>query len=154
MARFDYYGLETDIQTILKADADVSAHWAERDPSILIEREMLFGMDECPAVIIYMDSRSAPSNLQGISSGQRTRFDLRLSLWVCEFHLDSVETASKNRDDLIGLVEVALMKDRTLGGKVGASWLDGGEFMTAQSDNGFISCGEITLVAEGLSTTV
>jgi hypothetical protein len=154
MARINYYAIEEAIKAILDADVDVQTHWDKRETRIIIEREIIFGMDECPCVLIYLDRREAPANMQGLSGGQRTRMSLHFSLWVAEFHLDSVAEASQNRDDLMGLVEVALMKERTLNDTVGVSWLDGGEFLTAQTDNGFISCGEILLAAEQVATTI
>ena len=152
MARLDYYAIENQIKTILEADSDVTGHWGERNTRVLIEREMVFGMDELPAVMIYLDRRDATPG-QPIAAGTRTRLQLRFSIWCVDFHLDSMAMACEARDDLMGLVEVALMKNRDLDGKVGASWIEGGEFMSAENDGSFIAAGEIVLVADGVSTT-
>jgi hypothetical protein len=153
MSRFDYYGLEQDIKNLIARDPGVLAHWGERDPRVLVERDLIFGMDELPCIIIYLKRRDAPSGMQSLSGGQRTRYRITLSIWVADFHFDDVAQACRNRDDLIGLVEVALMRDRDLGGKVGASWTEGGEFLNAETDKGFVSAGEIILIADGLATT-
>ena len=49
----------------------------------------------------------------------------------------------------------ALMKERTLRGTVNKSWLEGGEMPSARLPNGggFISGGEVILLADVLSTT-
>ena len=147
MARVNYFALEEAIQTILRADPTLSG------VSVEIEREIEFIDNAQSAVIIYLDGREAPEDMQRLAAGTRTDFHVMFTLWCMEFHLDSIAQAAKLRDDLIGKVEVALMKERTLNGNVQGSWLEGGEFLTADSGSGFLSAGEIKLVAKTHGTT-
>lgn len=148
MARVDYFDIQAEIKTILDADAGVSG----ANINIEIERDMNFSA-RFPACFIYLDSRSAPPDEQRLAAGTRTDFILRFSLWVFGINLNTLADACHQRDDAIGLIEIALMKNRTLSNKVNALWLDGGEFLTGNTDNGFISGGEIIVYAKTQGTT-
>src|SRR3990167_4581511 len=125
MPRLDYYKIEEAIQTILKADTSLVGVHVE------VEDEVIFGAESCPWLGIYLMSRSASSHLQGLSAGQRTRFQLNFSLWAWEYSLESQKDVMQRRDDLIGKVEVVLMNNRTLSvegvDNVAHLWLDGGD---------------------------
>lgn len=146
--RVDYYGIETAIKDILEADA---GNDLPDNLKVFIESQIAFNDEGCPGVYIYLDRRDAPPQIQRIAAGTRTDMEVDLSLWCAEFH-DSVEDASRLRDDLIGKVEVALMADRTLNDTVTAFWLRGGDFNMLQ-DNGFLSMGEIKMRARVVATT-
>ena len=141
MARVDYYALEQEIQAILQADAALAG------VRIVVEDEILFGAETTPWVGIYLDRRDAPADIQRIG-GTRTDYRLRFSIWCWEYSLDSVSTAARLRDDLVGKVEVALMGNRTLNDLVATSWLEGGEFMSARTQGSWLMGAEIVLVAE------
>lgn len=145
MARVDYYALEQAIADHLRKESELEGVRVE------IEKQIDFGVDS-DAVFIYLDRRDAPAEEQRLSAGTRTDFLLTFSLWCLAFHLDSVAAASELRDDLLGRVEVALMRDRTFGGLAGTAWLEGGEFDTLE-DNGFLSAAEVRLVVRAHATT-
>ena len=147
MARLDYYAIEEGIKTTLEADSALDG------VKIHIEEESLFSNDECPAIFIYIESRDAPIDMQRLAAGTRTDFQMRFSLWCVEFHLESIPKAAELRDDLLGNAEVALMKDRVLGGTVVKAWLEGGRFLSGEVEGGFIMAAEIILVADGIATT-
>lgn len=150
MARVDYYAIETQIQTILQADADLTG------VMVTVEEELIFGAESTPWIGIYLDRRDAPSDLQRLSAGQQTTFILAISIWCWEYSLDSLKKAIQLRDDLLGKTEVVLMKNRTLGGQVSKSWLEGGDMPSAKvpDSSAWLSGGEIILKAEVTSTTV
>lgn len=147
MARIDYYAIETEIKTILDADATLTG------TLITVEDELLFGAERTPWVGVFLERRDAGD--QSLSSGQRTRYNLRFSIWCWEYSLESISKAIQLRDDLLGKVEVALMGNRTLNGKVSTSWLEGGDLPSARvpESNGFVSGGEIILIADVTATT-
>ena len=147
MARVDYFGIEEAIRDILVSDTSLGGI------SVLIEDEINF--IEGPVVALYLENRAAPAELQSLSAGQRTRFYVSFVLWVMDFSLDGIREASKKRDDLVGKVEIVLMKDRTLGGTVTTSWLEGGDFLNAQVPDvtGFVSAAEIRLTVDVRAAT-
>lgn len=146
MARVDYYNIETKIQSALTGAAALAGVTVE------IESELLFSMERTPWIGVYFDRRS-PAD-QSLSAGQRTKYRLYFSVWCWEFNLDPV-AAIQRRDDLVGKTEVALMGDRTLDGTVRFSWLEGGQMPSGRlpEQTGFVSGGEIILVAEAEATT-
>ena len=150
MARVDYYAIEQEIKTVLEADAALAG------VTVTIEEELMFGSESTPWIGVYLDRRDAPPALQRLGAGQSTRFLLRFPLWCWEYHLESITKAIQRRDDLVGKIEVALMKNRTLSGKVATSWLEGGELPSARlpEQAGFVSGAEVILVAEVSATTV
>jgi len=145
MARLDYYAIEVAIKTIL--DATLLA------TTVLIEEVVAY--IEGPLVVIYLDRRRAPAELQQLSAGTSTRFELDLTLWCLALSYDGVREASQLRDNIIGQVEVAMMADRTIGGTVMSSWIEGGEFRNSRTedDSGFISAGEVKIIASARSST-
>lgn len=142
MARVDYYNVREKIKNQLEADSNLTT------AKILIEQEIVFG--DGPTVIIYLERRDAVQEEQSLAAGTRTRFQLQFSIMCFDSSL-KVESAIKKRDDLLGNVELALMKDTTFGdSQIGSSWLTGGTFATGKGpeDSGFFSGAEITLVVQ------
>jgi hypothetical protein len=90
-----------------------------------------------------------------LAAGKRTRYHLRTTFWVFAFSIESFARACDLRDALLGDLELVLMDNRTLGGKVAASWLEGGEFVSARdaSTSVYVSAGEIVLISEVQATT-
>lgn len=153
MARVDYFQIEKEIQTVLKDDADLAG------VAVLIEEELTFA--EGNIILIELDRRDAPDDLQSISAGQRTRFLLQISLWCWGFGYER-ERAMEQRDDLLGKVEVALLKHRAaqpgnaFGGEVTSFWMQGGDFenrRTTDSDR-FLSGASIDLICDVTATSV
>ena len=147
MARLDYYAIETAIKTLLEADATLAG------TVVTVEDELLFGAERTPWVGIFLDRRDPGE--QSLSAGTRTRYNIRLSIWCWEYSMESISKAIQLRDDLVGKVEVALMKQRTLNDTVTKSWIEGGELPSARvpDNNGFVSGGEIILIADASATT-
>ena len=147
MARADYYAIEKGVKVTLEADL------ALQGVRYFIEEEVTWA-DSVPAVFIYLDSRDAAPEEQRLAASTRVDYLVNLSLWCIDGHFDSLELASQARSDLVGKVEVALLKDPTLDSSVDYSWLEGGEFMNARDDqSGFITAGEVRLVAKVHATT-
>ena len=148
MSRVDYFTIEEAIKSILDADAIVSAK------AILIEEELVF--ERGNIIGIYLDDRQAPDELQSISAGTRTRFLVSFSLWCWHFGVGrDRRVPMEQRDDLLGNVEIALMKVRNLNDTVNTSWLLGGEFLSGPDPTGkqFMSGAQIILVADVTAST-
>lgn len=151
MARVDYFQIEKEIQKVLQADADLEG------VAVLVEEELTFAQDN--TVLIELNRRDAPDDKQSLSAGQRTRYDLALSIWCWGFGFER-ETAMENRDDLLGKVEVALLEHRATGnnlnGEITAFWLRGGEFENRRSTDSdrFLSGAEIEMICDVTATSV
>jgi hypothetical protein len=143
--RIDYNAISDAIRTQLTEDTDLNAGVV---PIVFVETPIAFSAEACPAIHIYFEGRQAPADQQRIAAGRRTDFLLNYSLWCKEFHIDSVEEASRKRNHLIALTETALMGDLTLGGTVSYCWIESGDMNFAE-DNGFFSVGTIKLTAKG-----
>lgn len=149
MAAIDYSGVEDQLKTILEAAATMAG------VRVYIEEEPQFGMmDHQKAVSIFLHSRT-PSAGQSLSAGKRTRYDVRYSLWCTFFSLESFKIACAGRDALLGAVELVLMADRTIGGKVNSSWLEGGQFLSARDEGVgvYVASAETILVANASAIT-
>lgn len=146
MARVDYYAIEEAIADHLRVQEDLQN--VNIPPP-----ETEFSFERRPMVLISLDRRDAVEG-QPLAAGTRTRYTVRFSLWCYQFAL-KLKDASEMRDDLIGKVEVALMKNRTLDNSVHYMQLEGGEFESgpAPGIQGFVSAGEIILTAEVTATT-
>lgn len=147
MARIDYADIQSEIKTVLTGDATLAGVTVE------IERDMLTSPEQCPYVAIFLERRQIFR--RPIAAGTRMDYKIYFVLWCYEYQMESIEAASERRDDLIGKVEVALMKNTTLNGKVTTLTLtdDAGEFESAKTDAGFLSGGSIRLEAVAKATT-
>ena len=145
MARADYFAVERAIAERLANDEAL----VEEAVPVLIEVEVsaLPGRQ----IVVYLDSRAAPAGVQSLSAGSRTRMHVRYAI-VCYGHDLQIARAMELRDDLMGRVEVALMRDpRDFGREeVVTSWLDGGAFANAKGQGapGFMAMGEVGLVVD------
>lgn len=145
MAGLDYYAIESKVRDVLAADPTLSG--------AVIQVESELSAVECPTVVIYLDRRDAPADMQSVSSGTRTRYLITLSIWCLDVNLEGLAEASRARDALLDKVEVALMKNRDLDGLVAGSWFEGGEFVSAAAgaSAGFVSAGEIVMTVDATS---
>lgn len=149
MARVDYFDLENTIKSILEADSSLSG------VTITVEGEVPGGgVGLFPYVGIHIERRD-PHGGQPLAAGQRTRLNLKFAIWCWEYSLESVAKAIQLRDDLVGKVEVALMKNRTINNKVACIWLDGGRLPSGKDpeSNGWLSAGEIIVIADVTAST-
>jgi hypothetical protein len=148
MARVDYNQIADAIRTQLQGDADLN----DGAPvTVLVETPLMFSAESAPAIHIFFDGRTAPSDEQRLAAGRRIDFILNYDLWCFEWHIDSVEEASRKRNRLIAYTETALMSDLTFGGTVNYSWISSGEMEFAEQ-NGFLALGKIKLTAKVVTT--
>lgn len=147
MAAVNYHAIVEGVKTLIDADPTNS------DLVVHVEEEL--SVVEGPVVMVYLDRRDAPDEAQTLSGGQRTRYEVSVSVWCFGVSYDSMREAAQNRDKLLADVEVILMKDRTLDGSVESSWFTGGEFLSAESPGttGFVSGAEISVVAFVVAST-
>lgn len=146
MARIDYFAIELEIQKVLKEDATIVSAGA----TVVVEEDVVTSPEMCPWVGVYIadrDSAGAP-----ITAGQQQRFRIRYEVWCFE-HAMEVPLAAQQRDDLMGKVEVALLKKPTLNGKVTSMAITGGAFDSGRVDAGFLMGGSIVLEIEKKATT-
>lgn len=149
MAAIDYAGIEDQLKTIIEADSTLDG------ARVYVEEEPQFGMmDSQKAISIFLHNRSASSG-QSLSAGKRQRYDVKYSLWSTFFSLESFRVACTGRDALLGALELVLMADRTIGGKVNTCWLEGGQFLSARDDAAgvFVASAETILVANASAIT-
>ena len=140
----DYAGIRTQLKSLLNADARTSG------ARIYIEEEPQIGLPDAGlAIAVFSLNRSAIAS-QPASFGRQTIYNLRTALWTFCFSMESHEKACELRDTLLGNLELVLMENRTIGGKVASSWLDGGEIFSARHpDTGiFVAAAETVLVSE------
>jgi hypothetical protein len=144
----DYWGIREACQAVLQADADLTG------VTVLVEEEFLLSAEMAPVVFIYLEDRTAEAGEQRLAAGTRTDFQLNFNLWCGDFSLNGLPDAIERRDSLIGKVEVALMRQRTLDGAVGKLWLTGGQLFDARGqDAGFLAWGEVRFTASVSGTT-
>lgn len=143
-----YSSITTAIKTLL--DTQLAA-LAPR-PRVEIERA-LEPPDES-FIGVYLVNRQAIEAEQRLAAGQTTHFRLRFEIMCWRFGMTTPD-AMRLRDSLIGDTEVALMIDRTLGGTVSSSWLEGGDMARPPEPRnlGFIAAGQIVLAADVTART-
>ena len=140
----DYSGIRQQLKSILAGDLGTSG------ARLYVETEPDLGMaDANTAIAIFSLGRSAAPS-QPAAFGKQTIYHLRMSLWAFAFNLDGYEQACEKRDTLLGALELVLMKERTIGGKVATSWLEGGEIFCARhpQSNIYVAAADTILVAE------
>jgi hypothetical protein len=140
MAAVDYAGIREQVATILRALSNVRVY-VEADPAA-------GQMDHGRSIAVFMIGRTAAQD-QSASFGKRQRWHVRLTLWTFFYSMESYEAAAAGRDTLLGEMELALMANRTLNGKVEASWFEGGDLFSAKNPQtgAFLAAAETTLVA-------
>lgn len=145
MARIDYYYSQELIKTGLETELG-SGVTIELEPEN-IEAE------SCPYVAIYLTKRE-PSPDQPIAAGTIQRYNIIFEIWCYECNPDQ-KKAFKNRDDLMGDTEIALMnlrKDKVFPYS-GIFNINGGEFESGLTETGlYIAGGSIILEFETQAT--
>lgn len=148
MARIDYFAIEQEIQRVLKEDATLVGAGVVH---VVVEEDVVTSPEMCPWVGVYIADRESSGS--PITAGQQQRFKVRYEVW-CYDHALEVPEASRLRDDLIGKVEVALLKKPTLNGKVTTMMITGGTFDSGRVDAGFLMGGSIVLEIEKKATII
>lgn len=145
MAVVDYHGILTELKTILDADATLG------DVPVFIEEDPQFDLSGAGRAIVLTLSSRREGGGQPLAAGKRTRWHVRIGVWAVGYAL-SFELAAKARDDLVGLLELVLMNNRTVSGKMAAGWLEGGEFISVRSQSeGSYALAETIFVGEALA---
>jgi hypothetical protein len=139
MARIAYFEIQQAIADQIKNDTEVSAYGAQ----VVVEETTMPGRS--PMVYVYLTNRKAPEEEQMICAGRRMVMDVYYSIW-CQAYGYHMKDAIDAREELLRLVEEALMRNRTFGrDDVGYFEIEGGEFGTAKNDEGFNVGAEIAL---------
>lgn len=144
MSAIDYTGILSSLQTIFGNDSRTSA------ARVYVEEDPQFGQSDAgKAIVLTMVSRS-PSSGQSMAAGKRTRYAARIGCWSVGFDMASFNDACIKRDALLASVELVLMDNRTISGKVTAAQLEGGEFMSVKNpgDNVFCAMAETVIAVE------
>lgn len=137
MAAIDYTNIKSEIKNVIESNTPRAR--------VLVEREIYFGVDEPSIVAVYMMSRSVPADRQKLAAGTRGDFTISFLLRCVGFDLESTEKAAERRDSLLADVEIALMGNRDLNGKIEHLFLGGGDVIPPFQDSGFVSVGDIQL---------
>lgn len=148
MPRISYYGIAAKIMDVLRNDPDV----AETAKQITLMEDQPRAAEMMPWIGIYPINRASPPN-QPIAAGSRHRFNVNYEIWVYAFSINGVEDAFLHAEDLLGMVEVALMKHPTLDGMVDFISLTGGDFDNARTDAAFVMGGSVQLTVSKLAST-
>lgn len=141
----DYWAIREAVVTAIHAHEDLA------DLPVLLEQAGEPAPEMLPVVLVYLDSRSSPQGIQRIAAGTRTDMRIILSLWLFHYSLNGMAEAIRLRDAVLSKLEIALMRDRTLGGLMPhGSWIEGGDIMTGRDAEGraFVSGVETRLVGD------
>ena len=135
MPAIDYVGIRNQLKTILAGDARLGG------VRIYVEEEPQIGISDAgSAIAVFTDERRLDPSGQSASAGHRTRYQLRMSFWTVYFSLESYLAACNGRDALLAQLELVLMDNRTIGGLVTASYLEGGVMFSARNAQGDTFC--------------
>jgi hypothetical protein len=153
MARLNYFDIVAGIKTVLESDVDLQDHDAKGVRIYLSQRldDGLPYAEMCPCVLVNLKSRAVPPERQRLTAGKTTDFNIQIELVCVEYDLESMEAADQRRDELMSLVEIALMKDRTLAGTVTSHTLAGGRFDNIR-DRFYLSAAEINIFVTARTT--
>lgn len=151
MARVDYSDIKAEIASILSASTDLATVQITVDDDIRLDS---FGVSA--NVEIVRRDYTAPA--QSLSAGQRQRYYLTAVVSVISVALDR-EAAVSMRDSVVGHIEVALMRNRTLNDKVDTLFLQGGDMFllkntSSNSEGYFIAAAEVVAAIDATITTV
>ncbi len=103
--------------------------------------DLVAGLDEAaemssPRVQIHISDRTTPEDEQPAAAGKVTVFHVTAILAVIYFSMSSAEEAVRLCEGAVGEAELALMADRTLGGRVETLWLLGGPMSYGKDPKG------------------
>lgn len=147
----DYYGMETELQSLLQADETLEG------VTFAVEEEIMFGMDQTPWVGIYHVDRTATDN-QFLAANQKQRYLVHWNILVFVFNIE-LASAIKECNRVLGLLEIAIMNNNTISDLVEFSYLEGGALPTrfqgsdVAPDAGVVVYAEIRLTSELIIST-
>ena len=146
MARAGYFAVMEAIKVILEADPDVATTTNKLHVSV-IEWPNILENDE-NRIHISEVTRSVPEDAQPMAANTRLMVDATFRILVSVWRFD-IKDAVQFRDEILGNVELAIMKNSTLDGTVDHARCNGGDIASSQveGDSGFVSEGEVLVVA-------
>ena len=147
MGRVAYHAVAEEIANILLADPTLAA----RAVRVVVDEGNALGPELCPFVNVRPARRDLPVAIQPIAAHTVARFLVTYTLECWEFSLDGMAHAARLRDELLGDVEIALLRNASLNQTVAESWLNGGTFLESDQDN--LRGGTVDLVADVRATT-
>ena len=144
MAAIDYTGILTSLKALLDADSRTN------NARVYIEEDPQFGQADAGRAVVLTLVGRLPSAGQPMAAGKRTRYVVRIGAWSVGFDMASFEAACAKRDALLAQVELVVMDNRTISGKVTSAQLEGGEFMSVRNptDSVFCAMAETVISAE------
>jgi hypothetical protein len=139
MAALDYTAIETELADIVQAGLPGCR--------VLVEDDLVFGAEDSPQIVIFFERRDLAPN-QRLAAGRRVDYHLRFSIWVWVNGLEA-RAAAVMRNEIIGKLELILMRDRTVRDMVETGWIEGGEMANAKDPQNtwYIAGGEVVFVA-------
>lgn len=143
MSKIDYYQLAEDIKDMLDADP------LTQNILKTIEVDEAASLEMGPSIDIRIEGRQIREQDQTINNSTSFRAYINVVLMIFVFDLDSKRHAMQTRDTIIGDVEMILLNDPTIGGKVDCALLDGGSLDSGQTQqNGYFCAGEVKINIE------
>lgn len=150
MARISYTATLKAIKQVIEEDPDVR----RLEPRVEANAPIPVDLDK-PFIAVY-EGRRDPSGGQDLAAGTRTRYVVTYEVQVHCFSAESQADAGEQRDEVLGTVEIALMRKRSLGGALDDSslMLRGGPLGGgAGPQGGFISSGGLSISVEAVAST-
>lgn len=143
MARIDFHAIKEAAKAVLEADEDLA------DVTVEVERARPFGADSAPWIGIFLEEAEFEEEEQPISANTTARARLPLVLLVIGHALGEPAEARKQRDDIMGIAQLALMRNPSLNGTVDHGMIIDMEFRSARPESGetddWFGIGTITL---------
>lgn len=113
---------------------------------VLHEPETFGGLEDGPAVGLYIVERQAPAERQRLEAGRSLHLDVKFSLMCAVFSLESIKRAKLDALNTASDVEQALMGDLTLGGAVRSMFVGGGMVDGGRGSGSFVGFAEVSVV--------
>lgn len=99
-----------------------------------VEQDPVLGLpDDGGRALVVESLRRRPSQGQSMAAGKRLRSRFSVVISAVGFDMASFRDAARKRDGLIGQVELCIMADRSIGGRVSNLEIEGGEFYRASA---------------------
>lgn len=131
MAAVPYWEIRKGIRAALLARPELATAAIRLVPSVDPAAEM-----STPGIEIHLADRTTPEDEQVLANGRITVYHLTAILAVIYFSMSSREEAVRLCHEAVGAAELALMADRTLGGRVETLWLLGGPMVDEKPPTG------------------
>lgn len=139
----DYWGIREGIGRAIRSYPGLENLTVLQEPANEPSPEQL------PAVLIYLDERDTPEENQRLTAGKTTHHRLVFSLWVLGYSAAGLDVAARSREDTMARVEVALMRDRSLGGLLTKSLtIKAGETQVGAGKSAFVAAMETRVIVE------